>query len=268
MNLSSSRSHSRFRLPATVVCAALAAATLQVSGATLLYSNNFESPVGFVDTTGLDVSLQPVNSLYGRPGFLFQQRNTVETLELKGGVAWGTGYQDPEGNGGSYAIGMLATAQDDWLSLTFNAGTFDFLNVGMDITAVDLAGVGGPFGVAQPIFRISLYNSPGGVFNINVPGTLLDTVDVTGTGTPHRQILDWTSVIAGLDASASTDGNVSMVIDLRQSGYAAFDNLVVVASDTEGSLETSSVPEPSTYAAGLAVLGAVGGAWWRNRRRA
>ncbi|CAN0597167.1 unnamed protein product, partial [Laminaria digitata] len=38
---------------------------------TLLYQQNFEAPVGYIDTSGVDVSQQSVNSLYGNqpPGF-------------------------------------------------------------------------------------------------------------------------------------------------------------------------------------------------------
>jgi hypothetical protein len=235
----------------TLVAAVGAPAVAQ--GSTILYTNTFESPVGFSDTTGRDVSQQSVNALYGLPGFLFQQINTVETLENNGGVAFGLGYSDPEARGGNHSIGMLCCVQDDRLSLTFDVGAFDFLNVFLDISAIDLDGVGGPFGVAQPSFRLSLYDSPGGVFNINAPGTLLSQVTVTGTGIPHQRIYDWTAVIGALNASASTDGKVSLVVDLLTSGYAAFDNLRVEADD----VAATAVPEPATLAlmgAGLAGL--------------
>lgn len=233
------------------------------AASSILYTNDFESPIGFLDTTGVDVSQQNVNTLYGLPGFTFQQLFTVETLEINGGVAFGTGYSDPSGTGGNYTLGMLCCVQDDMLSLTFNVGAFQFLNVGMDISAIDLDGVGGPFGVNQPIFQLSLYDSPGGVFNIAAPGTLLSQVSVMGTGTPNFRVFDWTAVIAALNATGNTDGNVSLVINLTQSGYAAFDNLRVVSSDTPG--DVAPVPEPVT----LALLGAgLAGIGLARRRRA
>jgi hypothetical protein len=229
-------------------------------GATLLYSNDFESPAGFVDTTGKDVSQQTVDSLYSLAGFQFQQTFTVETLHITGGVAFGTGYSDPAGTGGSYALGMLSSVQNDLAALTFDIGSFSFLNVGMDISAIDLDGVGGPFGVAQPIFRLRLYDTPSGSFSFASPGTLLSTVDVTGTGAPDRQVFSWTSVVGALDASSATNGNVTLVVDLIQSGYASFDNLVIAASNTPG-----DVPEPGAawllLGTGLVALGT------RARRR-
>ncbi len=222
---------------------AVALTALTPSGglaATILYSNDFESPVGFVDTTGKDVSQQTVDSLYSLAGFQFQQTFTVETLHITGGVAFGTGYSDPAGTGGNYALGMLSSVQNDLAALTFDIGSLSFLNVGLDISAIDLDGVGGPFGVAQPIFRLRLYDTPSGSFSFSSPGTLLSTVDVTGTGVPDRQVFSWTPVLGALDASSATNGKVTLVIDLVQSGYASFDNLVIAASDTPG-----DVPEPA-----------------------
>lgn len=241
--------------------AVIACAPLAAGASTVLYQNDFESPVAFVDTTGRDVSQQQVNDLYGRPGFLFQQVNTVETLEIHGGQAFGSGYSDPAGTGGNYALGMLSSVQDDRASLTFDVGAFRFLNLAIDISAIDLDGVGGPFGVSQPIFRISLYDSPGGSFDMFQPGTLLDQHDATGTGTPSAAIFDWTHIVAALDATGTQDGNVTVVWDLIQSGYASFDNLLVVASDTPG-----DVPEPTAgLLLALSALGMATSVWRRPR---
>ena len=224
-----------------------------IQASTVLYQNDFENPTGFsAGPTYQDLSQQPVNDLYGQPGFIFQQAagTTVEAFHITGGNAWGgAGYSDPSGIGGNYSIGMLETIQDDKLSLTFDSGIFQFLNLGMDISAIALDPNVGVVS-QQPTFRVSLYDSPGSVFNINSPGTLLDTLDVTGTWATSNNVFDWTSVIVPLDTSASTDGNVSIVFDLidptadgTSVSYASFDNLIVVASDTAG-----AVPEPTSVA--------------------
>ena len=208
---------------------------------TILYSNDFESPVGFTDTSNVDVSQQNINSLYGFSGFFFEQLNTVETLEINGGVAFNGGYSDPSGIGGNYALGMLSTVEDDRLSLTFNVGSQNYLNLRMDISAIDLDGIGGPFGVDRPLFRVSLYDSPTGSFDISNPGTLLDQIDVDGTGAASQSVFNWTRVIAPLSTAGNTDGNVSVVLDLIQSGYAAFDNLEIDSDNAPGSLPDSSI---------------------------
>ena len=238
----------------TFACICLFALISDVNAVTVLYNNDFESPNGFVDTTGKDVSQQSINALYDQPGFLFQQVWTVETLEINGGVAFGNGYSDPSGVGGNYALGMLSSVQDDKLALTFDVGGFNFLNAGLDISAIDLDGAGGPFGIAQPVYRASLYDSPGGVFNINAPGTLLDQTDLTGTGSLSQSVFDWTRVIAALSTTGNTDGNVTLMLDLLQGGYAAFDNLIVVADDTPGVIPLP----PALLLFGTGLLGLIG----------
>lgn len=80
--------------------------------------------------------------------------------------------------------------------------------------------------------RLRLYDSPGGVLNINSPGTLLDQTDLTGTVPgANNYTFNWATVAAGLDATGSTDGNVTLMFDLIQSGYASFDNLLITASN-------------------------------------
>ncbi|MBK7338435.1 MAG: hypothetical protein IPJ00_20790 [Saprospirales bacterium] len=80
--------------------------------------------------------------------------------------------------------------------------------------------------------RLRLYDSPGGIFNINSPGTLLDQTDLTGiVPGPDNYTFNWVTVAAGLDASSSTDGNVTLMFDLIQRGYASFDNLLITASN-------------------------------------
>jgi hypothetical protein len=69
---------------------------------------------------------------------------------------------------------------------------------------------------------------------------VLDSADVTGEAAPDAFTFHWTFGVAALDASAATDDFVSILFDLQQSGYAAFDNLSIVASNTAGVVDTDT----------------------------
>ncbi|MCC7384482.1 MAG: hypothetical protein IT384_21725 [Deltaproteobacteria bacterium] len=198
----------------------------------VLYSNDFETPnTALVVNCGNSLDIRGINFLYGGPGFTYQQVNTVEGVVIDDPAGR---YTDPSGTGGSYALGMLATYQDDLLALTFNAQGRRFLNVGLDLSPIDVFGCGGPFGTAVPIMEISLYDTPNGTFNFGAPGTLLARGTVTGTTAPTSSTFSWRYGTVGLDASAATTGTVTVMFNLLQSGYAAFDNLSIVASSTTG----------------------------------
>ena len=99
---------------ATVLTAvALTSSLASAQASVLLYKQNFESPVGYVNN-GNDVSIQSVNSLYPNqpPGFVFSQQFTVETLRV-GGNAYGVGYQDPQAKAGNYVLGITPVAAAD-----------------------------------------------------------------------------------------------------------------------------------------------------------
>jgi len=204
----------------------------------ILYQNDFETPnVSVVQRCGYALDSNTINALYGGAQGTFAQVNTVEAVLItEGTLCCGAthAYVDSSGTGGNYAIGMLSAVQNDKLSLTFDSQGKEFINVGMDISSIDVAGCGGPFGVAAPIYRISLLDSPGGVFNWS--NTVLDQVDITGPVGADAFTFNWTNSVAALDTSGSTDGNVSIVWDLIQSGYAAFDNLIIAASDDPGDI--------------------------------
>jgi hypothetical protein len=217
---------------------------------TLLYSQNFENPVGFVNDGG-DVNIfRTVNQLYGNqpPGFTFAQNFTVETLLVGGTQAFGAGFKDPQAVAGRYVLGMLSSVQDDFLGLAFNVGSNAFLNFRLDISSIDLDRWSGPFvppGGAAPTFRFSLFNNPGGSTGLG-SGAALSVAEATGTATPTKNVFDWTNVVVGLSTAGNTNGNVILRIDLLTGGYAAMDNFVIAASDTSG--EVPGVPEPSTWA--------------------
>ena len=244
----------------------------ETNAATILLDQDFESPNPGTFNAGFDVDSDPVNSHYGNqpPGFTFGNTFTVETINVTDSVNPGDsqrsfssigGYQGDLAQSGDFVIGMLSSRQDDRLGLTFDVGGFDFLNVQIDITSLELDCCGAPFVTGAPTFRFSLFEDVGtGIGG----GALLDQFDLLGTASAAH-ILDFTTGLFGLDASASTDGIVTLQIDLLSGGYAAFDNLIIASSDVEG--DVSAVPVPAAlplFAGGLGLLGLMG---WRRRRQ-
>jgi len=257
----------KIALSLTCICILGIAAKSQAS-ITTLYNQDFENPAAFVNDGG-DINIfNNVNSLYGNQptGFTFAQQFTVETLLLTGNLAFGTGYSDPSGIGGNYALSMQANNQNDLLSLSFDVGSFDFLNFRLDISSIDLDRFGAPFvpaGGAIPEFEFTLFDNPTGGTNLSGSGAILDSAQATGTAS-DPDVFDWTEALLALDASQSTNGNVTLRIDLLSGGYAALDNFLIVASNTAG--DTGQIPEPSTFAV-WSVLGLLGLAGQRRRQK-
>jgi hypothetical protein len=250
--------------------------TLAFAGAghatTLLYTQNFENPsiAAFNAGLGPDASFTSVNTIYNNQptGFSFAQQYTVETLRVGGNQAWGgSGFADPQNIAGSYVISMLSSAQNDLLGLSFDIGTYDYLNFQLDISSIDLNFWGGPFvptGGIAPQFRISLYDNPTGAVGLNGNGTLLSQVDITGALSASKNTFNWTNHIVGLSAAGNTNGKVTLQIDELVGGYAALDNFRIAASDTQGDVG-GTVPEPATL--GLLGLGLVGIGFAHRRKR-
>lgn len=252
-----------------VVVMALASGGTQAS--TLLYSQNFDNPNQFVnyDYGGGPKDVDPfttVNGAYGNqpPGFTFGQAWTVETLLVGGTGAWnGQGFRDPSGTGGSYVLGMLSSVQDDLVGLSFNNQGFRYLNFRFDYSPIDLNSWGGAFnpnGVA-PSFRVSLIDNPSGTTGLG-SGAVLAFQDFIGAAPDNPYTFKWSNGVAALDSLSSTNGNVTIRIDMLSGGYGAIDNFVVNASDRAG--EVPAIPEPGTYAMMLLGLVALG---WVARRR-
>jgi hypothetical protein len=251
--------------PAVAAMAAVALA-VPADAAFVLYDQNFENPTGFVNDGG-DINInRTVNQLYGgQPaGFTFAQANTVETLFLKGTQAFTTGYSDPSGIGGRYSLGMLSTFQNDLLSLSFNMQGQTFLNFRLTISMIDLDRFSGPFNgaAAVPVFAVRLYDNPAGTTGLQGNGTVLASTTITGVASPSRSLFNWTEHVVALNAAGSTNGNVTVQLDLlntQGAGYAALDNFRIVASNTAGDL--ANAPAPATLAAfavGLMGIGTFG----------
>jgi hypothetical protein len=216
-----------------VIVAAIVLTASHVQAATVLYDQDFENPTAFVNDGG-DVNIyNPVNTFYGNqpPGFTFAQANTVETIFITGSQAFGIGYSDPSAVGGSYALGMLSNVQNDLLGLSFDVGDYNFLNVSLNISSIDLSVFGGPFVQTGeiPVFEFTLYDDPSGVTGLG-NGTILSSLQAAGTAS-EQTVLDWTQVMLPLAAKGNTNGNVILRIDLLDGGYAAMDNFLIAASN-------------------------------------
>jgi len=193
--------------------------------ARVLYANDFEAPNVPPEANCATLDGRPIQTVYGKPAYTYQQINTVETVLLGS-------YGATTAENGLYALGMLSAFQDDRLALTFDAGSQAFLNVGFDLSALDVPGCGGPFGVARASMRVSLLDSPGGAFawdQRELASAELLGPEAFEAGTPH-----FARVSAALSTAGSSDGHVSLVFDLRESGYATFDNLSIAAAEVAG----------------------------------
>ena len=213
-----------------------------VAQTVLLYKNSFESPLTPPEATcGPDLDATFVNTLWGGTGLgtggggLFQQINTVETILIHGPYLQ---YTDASGMGGNYCLSMLSVAEDDKAALTLNSEMLPFANVTFLMSSIDIAGCGGPFGVDTAVMRMTVYDSPGGAFDFYTPGTILDETTLTG-GAPdvNSYFFNWILCTTSLDISGSVDGNITIVFDLLESGYAAIDSIEISSSITAISVE-------------------------------
>jgi len=124
-------------------CFALAASEMPIE----LFRQDFENPAAFVNDGGdVNISTTVNENFGGQPeGFFFDQAFTVETLNVTGTEAFGTGFSDPEGQAGNFLIGLLSDFENDLLGLSFDVEGRDFFNFQLDVTSLDLSTFQGPF---------------------------------------------------------------------------------------------------------------------------
>lgn len=209
--------------------------------AVVLYENDFENPTGFSGGAAYtDVDQQSIQGLYGTE---FTQNLTVETIHITGAL-----YTDALGTGGNYALGMLESLNDDRLWLTFDVTGYDFLNIQLDLSSIDLQGNGFPFVNGAPTLKLNLRSGSN-------TGTILDSEQTTGASLASSYIFNWTNEIFSLSTGGAS--SVTLEFDLISGGYASFDNLVVAASDIAG--DVTAVPIPAAaWLFGSALIGLLG----------
>lgn len=210
----------------------------------VIYSNQFITPLdtpSIATWCQLDFSPDPVNDLWegtgsGTSSGEFVNTATVETILITGPADV---YDDPSGTGGDFSIGMLRTDLGDKMGLLIDTEAQPFVNVEMDISAINTT-CGGPFAMDTATFLLELLDAPGGVFDIS-SSTVLDADTLTGTGPDTDSfIFNWAHAEGSLDASGSTDGTVALRITLIRSTYASFDNIYIEASQDS---VISAIPE-------------------------
>lgn len=205
----------------------------------VLYTQNFATPniapVEDLSHCWDDLSHnQGVNALWSEPGFTFSQPTnfTCETIFINGPK---NTYSDPSGIGGDYCLSMFRvnSTNVDRLALLLDVGTEQFLNLRMDVSGITITGGCTALGtLSAQTFTITAYDQPGGApFDFDADNIVLDQTTVTTpdrTGLPAQQFL-WGEVIAGLDVSDATDGNVVIEWTISAGNYAALDNIVLTA---------------------------------------
>ena len=208
-----------------------------------LYTNDFERPSQPVDINCADsLDKTPVNTVWRNDKVSFVQFGTVETVSINDRRGY---YKDKSKKGGLYSLGMLKSIEDDKLAMIFDTD-LPYLNVGIDISGIAFTqGCGEVPKISAPKFSVSLYDTPDGKFDPEKPGIALDTKTIEGSDDGDPWTFDWRTVIVSLDASKSTSGKVTVMFNLIQGGYAALDNLSIVASAQKGVVDrdNNGVPD-------------------------
>lgn len=185
---------------------------------------------------------------------------------------------NPFGNGAFYLPVFPGTpVLTNWTVSSPGGGNIDIVRQGSDYLAtsgaqyVDLAGTPGPGVISQVVsvplpglytFSFFYANNPGAApqANVNIQGalgTIFNQVFTHTTSTSNN--LDWTffSTTITVDPATAGSGFTLQFADLTGGSQGIFIDRVSVTN-------FSAIPEPSTYAAGALIMGALG---WHQRRR-
>lgn len=208
-----------------IVASLLCVSSTASADVTVLYGNDFEAPnLAPAVTCGDNLDWRGINMLYGNEGHLFGQVHTVEAVHLD------TAPYVDSGDHGQFAVGMLSSREDDRLSLTFDVGNAEVINVGIDITALDVQGCGGPFGVEKPEMVITVRNAD----------DHLDSATIFGDEPVDPWTTSWVNHVVSLDVSGSASSIITLEFDAAAGGYVVFDNLTITSgsADEAGIIDT------------------------------
>jgi hypothetical protein len=179
-----------------------------------------------------------LNDIYGTGKNRFNQSYTSEVLFLEG-MPWKSNrlYLDSNKTGGRYALGMLkgTSGEDDMTAVSFDRGSYTYVNIQFDISTMDLRTTcGGPFwaGTEDPVLIVSAIDSPHGKALLD--GIRLDQERMVGARGPNQWTYQWRTRQVFLDVSKATNKHVSISWRIKNGGsetYTALDNLLIVASN-------------------------------------
>jgi hypothetical protein len=197
-----------------------------------------------------------INDVYGDANHNFDQPYTTEVVFVQNHL-WKEGIpyvESPTKKGGNYAVGLLygGGTDNDKLALSFDSKDYNFINIRVDASTLDivcndgLGWSGGPFWrtTVDPTVEVTALDAPDGkaTYNINSENTL-DSQKVQFTKGPNEYTFEWQTLEFSLDVSKAK--LISIVWDVLSEdpngkGYVVLDNILVVASN-----DANSFPEES-----------------------
>lgn len=219
-----------------------------------LLANDFENPDGAPTSSAPFRDMNFVGGVTAWYGPEYKQNNTTEVLLINGPF---NVYSDPANTAGNYSLGIFddsdPAGQNDLVAITFDRQGKNFINVKLDIGVTGLNSGGAPWtGITYQDANLNLkvYDDPNNTFDVEAPsGTILDEgsamIDTSGSSI---FVLNWETVVIGLDVSGATLDTVVLLFDLEKTlsngAYVAIDNLEIFAGDS--SIENAA-PQDTSY---------------------